>query len=81
IADPEPRRRAALRAHLDRVWVDPHPKGVSAQSLTWELRRDVVAQRLRPVWHDADGSTSSRAEDEQGAVALALPEPAWTAPH
>jgi site-specific DNA recombinase len=81
IADPEPRRRGALRAHLDRVWVEPHPKGVSAQSPTWELRREVVAQRLRPVWHDADGSTSRRAEDEPVAVALDLPESAWTAPH
>jgi hypothetical protein len=81
IADPEPRRRAALRTHLDRVWVEPHPKGVSAQSPTWELRRVVVAQRLRPVWHDADGPTSSRAEGEPAAVALDMPEPAWTAPH
>lgn len=79
-ADPEPRRRAALRAHLDRVRVEPHPKGVSPQSPTWELRREVVAQRLRPVWHHTDGASSSRGEHEPVAVALDLPEPAWTAP-
>lgn len=42
MTDPEGRRRSVLRAHLERVLVDPHPKGTAAQSATWEQRRLVV---------------------------------------
>lgn len=53
--DPEPKRRAALRYHLVRVEVDPHPRGRgTAAASGWALRRQVVACRLRPTWQDAD---------------------------
>jgi DNA invertase Pin-like site-specific DNA recombinase len=54
LSDPEPRRRAALRTHLERVEVGPHPKGVAARCATWEQRRLVVGLRLRPVWLTSD---------------------------
>lgn len=75
LADEEPQRRAALRAHLERVYVDPHPRGVATRWEHWEQRRDVVGRRLRPVWiTDVDGEPAWTPPPPLTA------EVAWTAP-
>ena len=72
--DPQPTRRAALRAHLERVIVDPHPKGVAAQRSDWEQRRAVVGRRLRPVW------IARQDEDSAPRMVMSPADPAWTVP-
>jgi hypothetical protein len=53
--DDPARRRAALRHHLHRVAVDPHPRGLATSAAAgWDKRRQVVALRLRPEWREAD---------------------------
>jgi site-specific DNA recombinase len=75
--DPEPKRRAALRHHLVRVEVDPHPRGRgTAAASGWELRRQVVASRLRPTWQ-------SDAPDRPDALPASVertPEAVWVSP-
>jgi site-specific DNA recombinase len=75
--DPAPQRRAALRHHLVRVEVDPHPRGRgTAAASGWERRRQVVASRLRPTWQ-------SEAPDRAGALPPSVeraPEAVWVSP-
>lgn len=59
--DREEQRRAALRHHLVRVVVDPHPRGTGTGSAAgWEVRRSVLARRLRPAWEADDRPDGAR---------------------
>jgi DNA invertase Pin-like site-specific DNA recombinase len=75
--DPPERRRAALRHHLVRVVVDPHPRGVgTASSSGWDARRQVVAMRLRPSWQ---GDQLDRRDERPRRVPMQEPS-AWVSP-
>jgi site-specific DNA recombinase len=79
--DEPARRRAALRHHLERVEVDPHPRGRGTGSGSgWDLRRRVVAARLRPTWHDTPAATSP-AQPEEAGVQVGTRDGSAASPH
>lgn len=75
--DPAPKRRAALRHHLVRVEVDPHSRGRgTAAAAGWDLRRQLVATRLRPTWQ---GEDPDALEAARPTAPVREPEP-WMSP-
>ena len=83
LSDPVQVRRAALRVHLERVVIAPHPKGTATRAADWEERRSMVARRVRPVWLGDSPCGSPAADDATVCppTVTAWPEGAtWTAP-